>query len=180
MRKTLKIFTLTSLGIASAIGITVSIYSIGSSAITSADSIDEKQVQQVKNNANSDEEKEENPFGGYIQQKDLSDKNFNDYIHYMSHQKVDADNKWGFYQITDERVNWLLEGLDKTLVNLEGEAEFRNILERWKENDFSEIDKEHNLVYESRGEPTTGKATGILSEAEEMEYIQNTKEITEE
>ncbi|MBY7144754.1 hypothetical protein KFZ56_17175 [Virgibacillus sp. NKC19-3] len=177
MKKTFKLLGW-SLGIVSTLG--VALYFISSSAIVSEGSIDEKQVQPVKHNASNNEKKEENPFGGYIQQKDLTDKNFNDYIHYMSHQKIDADSKWGFYQITDERIDWLLEGLAKTLVNLEEEEKFKTILERWKEDDFSQIDKDHNLVYESRGEPTTGKATGILSETEERKYIQNTKEIMEE
>ncbi|QGS67873.1 hypothetical protein CV093_01335 [Oceanobacillus sp. 143] len=93
---------------------------------------------------------------------------YNEYIHGMSHQKVRADKKWGFYEIHLERIKWLLEGLD--VVSIENGSTYRNILQRWDKGDFSKVDKDHNAIWKIQ-KGTVGKATGILSLEEEQKYI---------
>ncbi|MFC7062086.1 DUF6241 domain-containing protein [Halobacillus seohaensis] len=110
----------------------------------------------------------QNPFGMDIKQEELSGNKIRSYIHGMSHQKVEASKKWGFYQIHDERIDWLLNGLDKT--DTINEDIYRDILIKWKAGDFSEVDKDHNTIWNMQG-GTVGKTTGILSEEEEKEYI---------
>lgn len=109
-----------------------------------------------------------NPFGEKKDLGELNDKDYQEYIHGMSHQKVKADEKWGFFEITEDRINWLLEGLSE--VELSNEEVYRDILTRWSIGDFSRVDVNHNTVWEMQN-GTIGKATGILSEAEEEAYI---------
>ncbi|WP_100012138.1 DUF6241 domain-containing protein [Lentibacillus sediminis] len=115
-----------------------------------------------------------NPFGLSKSQEELTDIDYREYIHGMSHQKVDASEKWGFYEITDSRIQWLLDGLGlednkRELTDLDV---YKDILERWKAGDFSRVDEDHNVIWEMQG-GTVGRATGILSPEEEQEYLQS-------
>ncbi|WP_102026587.1 DUF6241 domain-containing protein [Salirhabdus sp. Marseille-P4669] len=111
-----------------------------------------------------------NPFGTKVAMEQLDDAHYQEYIHGMSHQKVRAEKKWGFYELHPRRVEWLLEGLEK--VDLQHEQVYRNILEKWAQGDFSEVDRDHNAIWSIQG-GTVGRATGILSTAEEQEYIES-------
>lgn len=109
-----------------------------------------------------------NPFGQRKAVDQLSDADYQEYIHGMSHQKVKAEQKWGFYQITPERIHWLLEGLDHT--ELKFEETYRNILEKWAKGEFTTADDDHNTIWELQG-GTIGRATGVLTPEEEETYI---------
>ncbi|WP_053071828.1 DUF6241 domain-containing protein [Ornithinibacillus contaminans] len=109
-----------------------------------------------------------NPFGHPGDATDLTDTIYQEYIHGMSHQKVEAEEKWGFYGIHPERINWLLESLE--VVELEHEDVYREILEKWQQGDFSTADDDHNAIWTLQG-GTVGKATGVLSAEEEQSYI---------
>lgn len=114
-----------------------------------------------------------NPFGDPMELAELTDGAYQNYIHKMSHQKVVANVKWGFYEITNERINWLLEGL--SVAELEHKQTYQDILVRWASGDFSQVDKDHNTVWQLQG-GTIGEATGILSPEEEQAYIKTQKE----
>lgn len=86
----------------------------------------------------------------------------------MSHQKVSAKDKWVFYEMHPERINWLLEGLEE--VEIKRAEVYEEILERWKDGDFSQADKDHNTVWNILG-GTKGEANGLLSEREEQRFI---------
>ncbi|WP_186575787.1 DUF6241 domain-containing protein [Aquibacillus kalidii] len=109
-----------------------------------------------------------NPFGDKIGLSELNDAFYQDYLHKMSHQKVVASDKWGFYLITNERINWLLDGLSKT--ELDHEDLYNRILTRWSEGDFTIADQDHNAVWQLQG-GNIGEATGVLTEEEEKAYI---------
>lgn len=111
-----------------------------------------------------------NPFGESTSMSELITSEYNEYIHGMSHQKIKAEKKWGFYEIHPSRIQWLLEGLAQS--NLDHEAIYLEILQKWDDGDFSEVDYDHNQIWEIQG-GTVGKATGILSLEEEQEYIDN-------
>lgn len=90
---------------------------------------------------NDDKERdksEKNPFGEFIEPKAMDETDFIEYIHGMSHQKVKADAKWGYYEMTGERIEWLLSSLDKANENLDNDKEevFHDILNRWSVDDF--------------------------------------------
>jgi len=126
-----------------------------------------------KNEENID--KYVNPFHEEYKQEELRDRHYQDYIHKMSHQKVIADTKWGFYKITDVRIDWLLASLDVTYDFLDEGKVYREILTKWKNEDFSKVDQDHNTIWNLQG-GSIGEATGILSTEEEKEYIENTRE----
>lgn len=132
--------------------------------------------EELKKDKETEKKKDLNPFGNTVIQRDLKDYNFAEYIHRMSHQKVEAENKWGFYKITDKRIDWLLDGLEHTWYDIDNEEVYRDILKRWKNNDFSRVDKDHNEVWKIQG-GTDGKATGILNEKEEKAYIESNKDL---
>ncbi len=131
---------------------------------------DDKQVTELSEEKFATNDNNElNPFGDSKTQEQLANSDYQEYIHQMSHQKVEADEKWGFYLITEERITWLLTGLEQ--VNLgENEAVYQPILERWNNGDFSHSAKDHNTVWRMQG-GTIGKATGVLSESAEEAFI---------
>jgi len=153
---------------------------------------DETNPSSAENNAgettkeNSEPEKDTNkkektstldPFNQKYKQEELTDTHFRNYLHKMSHQKVIAEDKWGFYKITDERIAWLLESLETDDVKkrlTDGDI-YLDILTRWEKSDFSQVDEDHNVIWRLQG-GTVGKATGIFTEEEEETYIKNNTE----
>lgn len=113
-------------------------------------------------------EKGLNPFGEKTKMGDLTDIRYQEYIHGMSHQKVKASKKWGFYEIHPQRIKWLLEGLDK--VDIKHEQVYRNILEKWSEGNFASADDDHNAIWGLQG-GTVGKAIGVMTKEEEQRYV---------
>ena len=115
-------------------------------------------------------EKGLNPFGQQTTLEQLTDTDYQEYIHGMSHQKVQAEQKWGFYHINSERIDWLLDGLNNT--ELSHSNVYRQILEKWANGDFQTADNDHNAIWELQG-GTIGRATGVLSSEEEKKYIES-------
>ncbi|PYF08948.1 DUF6241 domain-containing protein [Ureibacillus chungkukjangi] len=103
---------------------------------------------------------------------DLAESNIQDIIHGMSHQKVAAEQKWGEYQITQERVERLLE---VAILNKEkyisGDA-YVSILEKWVQGDFSNAVLDHNYIWSLQG-GNVGEATRLLTPVEEKAYIES-------
>jgi len=130
---------------------------------TAAGNITQKELNEMKDQGL-------NQFGDSQSVTELTEGNFNNYIHGMSHQKVKASKKWSFYEITDNRIKWLLNSLD--VIEVEHENTYRRILTKWNKGDFSKIDEDHNGIWAIQ-DGTVGKATGILTPEEEKAYIQN-------
>lgn len=99
-------------------------------------------------------------------------------VHRMSHQKVYADKKWGALLITEERIERLLEVVNTNKTSYNHASIYIDILERWKEGDFSRADKDHNAIWDLQG-GTIGRATRILDNKEEQDYIEETFKIVE-
>ncbi|MGG1630912.1 DUF6241 domain-containing protein [Rossellomorea sp. NRS-1567] len=112
-----------------------------------------------------------NPFGEEVKTP-LSEKLMQQYIHAMSHQKVAAKEKWSFFEITDERIDYLLNQLEINQYKHEGT--YKDILTSWKEGDFSGAVSDHNKVWRIQ-EGTIGKATSLLSPKEEEVYLNKQK-----
>lgn len=100
---------------------------------------------------------------------DMLDYEIADAIHAMSHQKVEADEKWSEMPLTQERVDRLIEVLKAG--DFENEPVYFGILNRWSGNDFSRVVGDHNIIWEMKN-GTVGEATGILSDEEELLYIE--------
>ncbi|TYS85291.1 DUF6241 domain-containing protein [Rossellomorea aquimaris] len=113
----------------------------------------------------------ENPFGEKVKTP-LSEDLIQQYIHAMSHQKVEAEEKWSFFEITDERIDYLLGQLE--INNYKSEHTYKEILMSWKEGDFSGAVSDHNRIWRMR-KGNIGVATGLLSTKEEKKYIESQK-----
>ncbi|WP_411953998.1 DUF6241 domain-containing protein [Alkalibacillus sp. S2W] len=132
----------------------------------------EKQVGELSEEKfeKSENPSELNPFGDEIDQAQLTDHDVQVYIHKMSHQKVEASEKWGFYLITDERIEWLQSGVEAASENLEHSDTYQSILNAWAEGDFSQANDHHNTVWELQ-DGTVGYARDVLTSEEEEAYI---------
>ncbi|WP_052345890.1 DUF6241 domain-containing protein [Paucisalibacillus sp. EB02] len=124
-----------------------------------------------------------NPFGDVVSKNGLTRKIVLEYIHYMSHQKVDAYAKWGFFEMTEERINWLHDAVSKNNNKIGLTKAELAIIDRWAEGDFTNIVYDHNLVHKEASSERVavdgGVATGVLSSEEEQAYIENTTEMDE-
>jgi hypothetical protein len=101
---------------------------------------------------------------------DLTELEIQNYIHWMSHQKIQAKQKWGKMLITKERIDRLLEVVEKN--EFIHEDLYKDILTRWSEEDFTQAVKDHNAIW-SLQNGSVGKAKRLLNEEEEQEYIKN-------
>ena len=92
-------------------------------------------------------------------------------MHEMTHQKVRADEKWGAVQMTAERIDMLYNIVKYSTYG--NKDTLLEILSKWKAGDFRTADEDHNALWRLQ-DGTIGKATGILSEEEEQEFIEKT------
>lgn len=108
---------------------------------------------------------------------DLIEHKVNEAIHNMSHQKVEAKVKWGHTQITQAKVDRLLEVCKMN--DYKFNELYIPLLERWSKGDFSNAIEDHNAVWEMQGgddSTNSGRATRLLSAEEEQAYIENNLE----
>ncbi|MBM7585726.1 hypothetical protein JOC86_002268 [Bacillus pakistanensis] len=110
----------------------------------------------------------ENPFNESMTEP-IAENIMMQYIHAMSHQKVSASEKWSYFRLTDDRVSYLLDQLE--MKDYKHEKVYKDILTRWSEEDFSEVDHDHNEIWNLQ-DGSVGEAKGILSEKEEEAFIQ--------
>jgi Family of unknown function (DUF6241) len=115
--------------------------------------------------------KNDNPFGESVRTP-LSEKLLQQYIHAMSHQKVRAEEKWSFFKITDERIEFLLSQLEVN--NYKHETLYNEILTRWSNGNFSEAVSDHNAIWRIQ-DGNVGIATDLLSSKEEEAYLESRK-----
>ncbi|MFI8687514.1 DUF6241 domain-containing protein [Rossellomorea sp. NPDC077527] len=113
----------------------------------------------------------ENPFYEKVKTP-LSETLIQQYIHAMSHQKIKAEEKWSFFEITDERIEFLLSQLEVN--NYKHEQTYKQILTKWKQGDFSEAVSDHNAIWRIQ-DGNIGIATDLLSPKEEKAYIESRK-----
>ncbi|MCM3709379.1 DUF6241 domain-containing protein [Sporosarcina luteola] len=94
-------------------------------------------------------------------------------IHGMSHQKIraDGDDKWDLLLMTPERIERLIVVVEANNIRYRKKQDiYLSILNRWKNNDFSQVDIDHNLVWELQN-GDKGRAVGILTTEEEIKFI---------
>ncbi|MGD6802188.1 DUF6241 domain-containing protein [Rossellomorea vietnamensis] len=162
------ILILLLLGTVSAGSIYIYFSEQGSQEMTNAE---DGEAEGYREKTTEQETSTENPFGEPFLSP-INETVMQQYIHAMSHQKVEAKQKWSFYEMTDERILYLLGELDKG--DYEHEQVYRDILIKWQEEDFSEVDHDHNEVWSLQG-GTVGAAKGILSPQAEETYLNKQK-----
>ncbi|WP_040608720.1 DUF6241 domain-containing protein [Salinicoccus carnicancri] len=97
----------------------------------------------------------------------LSERIFSDRLHGMTHQKVYAEEKWGYAPITEESIDKMLEILEKS--EYTHQEFYKKSLIAWKDGDFSNAVKVHNVIWNNKG-GNVGKAERLLTPKEEMEF----------
>lgn len=102
----------------------------------------------------------------------MNDEELIQEVHNMSHQKVEADKKWGSSEITADKVQKLYEVIkNKDFKKRSNKQMLLDILEPWTRKDFTNSVSAHNRVW-SHQKGNIGKATRLLTPQEELEYIE--------
>ncbi|KMY53120.1 hypothetical protein AC623_03265 [Bacillus sp. FJAT-27231] len=91
-------------------------------------------------------------------------------MHKMTHQKVIARDKWGAIEMTPANIDKVYEVIKPS--KFKDKEDLLLITEKWKQGDFSEVDKDHNFFWKLQN-GNIGKAFGVVSEEEEMQFIKN-------
>jgi hypothetical protein len=94
-------------------------------------------------------------------------------MHHMTHQKVDAEDKWTNVKMTPERVTMVRQIIETRGQEWKHKSELLAMATKWETGNFSEIDKDHNFLWGLEG-GNIGKAKGILSAADEQAFIAKT------
>jgi hypothetical protein len=164
--------------------ILVCVICLGFLGVIVVDMIDKKAVssspvvskEDSTSNSNNDQKSEstaaetitDNPFGG--KNSSMTEDEVLNYMHGMSHQKVEAEEKWLHFEMTNERIQFLIGVVESG--RYENSDLYLDILNRWAEGDFLKADKDHNAIWNLQG-GTIGKATGVLSTEEEKQYLED-------
>lgn len=109
-------------------------------------------------------------MGGFVAIDKENDDGFKEALHYMTHQKVYAETKFGAIEMTEENIEEMFSILDQA--KYEDESYYREVLTAWKNGDFSNSLDVHNRIYREQ-DGDTGFATRLLTPEEEQEFIEN-------
>lgn len=90
-------------------------------------------------------------------------------LHKMTHQKVRAQKKWGYIQMTEVNLIAVKEVLEENPI-LNENINMLEMVNTWLNNEFSNIVADHNSLWGEK-EGTVGKAYGRLSQAEEEALV---------
>ncbi|TWT24235.1 DUF6241 domain-containing protein [Planomicrobium sp. CPCC 101110] len=101
---------------------------------------------------------------------DMDEKRIQKYLHLMTHQKVEAKEKWGAVEMTPENIENLLTIVESNQGRYENAAYYIEVLTQWQKGDFANAVEVHNYIWQLNG-GTVGRATGLLDAAEEQIYI---------
>lgn len=135
-----------------------------------------EQQQKAQEQAKEQEKFEEKVEAVSVDEDNLPTESFfQDMLHKMTHQKVRSDEKWaGHLRITDERI----AEMQAVLNNIEGTSKeydhfdfYERTLKAWGRGDFDNAVEVHNTIWDWKG-GSVGKAKGLLSKAEEKQYIE--------
>ena len=91
-------------------------------------------------------------------------------LHEMTHQKVIADERWGYIQMTPENIEAAIKLVQDSKDNLQHYDYYIQVLNKWKSGDFSNCVDVHNQIWEWQG-GQLGKATRLATAQEEQDYI---------
>jgi CBS domain-containing protein len=89
-------------------------------------------------------------------------------MHKMTHQKVRAERKIGAIPMVEETINQVNDIVANS--SFATKEELLDIVGIWKKGWFHNIDLNHNFLWKQQ-EGSVGRAYGILSSAEEKEFI---------
>lgn len=149
--RTLKYSAIILIAIA-AIGIGAYFYAVDS--FTSSSEL-EKTAEEVT-------EREGQPLkSSYEDELEMSEKKIQVYIHHMTHSHVEAQPKWGNVPSSPDNIENLLTIVQTNQDEYKFSEYYVEVLEKWKEGDFSNAVDVHNTIWKWHG-GTVGEATGLL------------------
>ncbi|WP_181444565.1 DUF6241 domain-containing protein [Bacillus sp. 03113] len=99
-----------------------------------------------------------------------------DVMHQMTHQKVRAEKKEGAVPMNQETINQVYDIVIQS--NFSHKDDLLKILDRWKKNNFEVVAVDHNYLWQYQ-DGEVGKAYGVLSLNEELEFARNHFQIEE-
>jgi predicted RND superfamily exporter protein len=89
-------------------------------------------------------------------------------MHQMTHQKIQANEKWGAIPMIQENIDQVYEIIEAN--DFQEKDILLPIISRWKDGNFNRVDKDHNAIWKLQG-GSIGKAYGIMSEEEERWFV---------
>ncbi|PEM33445.1 DUF6241 domain-containing protein [Bacillus pseudomycoides] len=118
------------------------------------------------------EEKMINSVNGEKVEVELdSDKRIIETMHKMTHQKVISDEQQGFIKMTPENIKIVKRMINEsTPLSLKYVGQYRVIIDRWENGDFSLIVREHNMLSKWL-DGNNGKAYKEATPEQERAYL---------
>ena len=104
-----------------------------------------------------------------------TEKHFIKTLHGMTHQKVQADEKWTLVEMTDARIDDMLAILERVD---DGEGKYAHYdfyyktLSQWKEGNFENALDVHNKLWRM-SDGTVGRANRLLTADEERTFVED-------
>jgi len=93
-------------------------------------------------------------------------------IHMMSHQKIEAANKWGGVPMTETTISQVKNFLNNHGTDFDHYDKYIEIINKWEKGNFEESVEDHNFVWELEGGINGyGEAFGLLDNFDESIYI---------
>ena len=100
---------------------------------------------------------------------DMTSREMEETIHFMTHGLVRAEQKWGEVEITEDRIERLLYVAERNADTYKHGNQYVEMLNRWNDGDFSKAVRDHNFIWDLWG-GTVGKATRLLTPEEIEKY----------
>ncbi|WP_051317077.1 DUF6241 domain-containing protein [Ectobacillus panaciterrae] len=104
------------------------------------------------------------------QPQKATDADIQSRMHEMTHQKVIADQRWGYIPMTPENIDTTIKLVEYSKDSLEHYDFYMVALNKWKAGDFSNCVTVHNQLWKWQG-GELGKATRLATAQEEQAYI---------
>ncbi|MBO9130811.1 DUF6241 domain-containing protein [Bacillus sp. 165] len=99
-----------------------------------------------------------------------TDEDIQHRMHEMTHQKVIAEQRWGYIPMTPESIETTIQLVEYSNDNLEHYDFYIEALHKWQAGDFSNCVYVHNQIWEWEG-GELGKATRLATAQEEQDFI---------
>ncbi|MGM0897065.1 MAG: DUF6241 domain-containing protein [Bacillota bacterium] len=145
-------------------------------AYMSLTSTDEQRIsdaaEQADEKLEQGEDTEAPKTGEDVETVGLKEWEFQVKLHQMTHQKIVASEKRGAIEMTPARIDEMLKILRANEGAYEKYEFYERSLTAWKEGDFSNSVQVHNTIWEWHN-GTVGRATGLMSEKQEAEFVED-------
>lgn len=109
-------------------------------------------------------------YGSWLHMDITQESQFLNAIHYMTHQKVQANSKQGALEITPERIDIMLEQAE-AFSDSEHYPFYIEVLTAWDEGNFSNAVYAHNYVWNNK-DGDIGEAYALSDDDQEAAFVE--------